>query len=171
MKNIFNRINVLFIVSLFFSFSLLASDSLKSLNLPIGKSKCPSFSFKVPFEWILKSGRKKGDRWILWDEKKKEEIGYFAYNLPNTDQKMLPEVFGGSIKLGSRTVEKYTVTLELMEERTFEEMKKAKTGLITSFSFSGKLEGLYFMSSRYDMVSGREKVIEIFLSSIQILGK
>ncbi len=170
--SIFNYFIILTIsmsLNLVASFNAEAIDFLKVFNLPIGKSKCPSFTFKAKATWSLNSGRKKGDRWILHDDKNKTEIGYFAYALPNTDQKMLPEVFEGTVKLGGFDVSKYSVTLEVMGERTFEEMKKVKSGLVTSYHFPGKLDKLYFMSAPYDMSSGREKEIEALLSTIKVL--
>jgi hypothetical protein len=169
-KKFVMKVIYIIILNIIFSFSSSAADTFKEFQLPIGKSKCPNFSFRAPANWSLKLGRTKGDRWIVRDEKSKIELGYFAYNLPSTDQKMLPEVFEGSITLGSLTAEKYTVTLEFFDQNKIEEVKKAQTGLITSYRFNGKLKKLYFMSSSYDKISGHEKIFEKVFSSIKILS-
>ncbi len=155
-----------FIVALLLSSFSISKEMDKMLSLPIGKSKCPHFSFSGPPNWILKSGRKKGDRWLIWDVTAKKQIARFDYNLSNTDQKQLPEVFSGEVKLGTFSADKFTITMEPVNG---EEPEKIITGLVTSYSYgSGKLKGLVVMTEEYDKTSGIESQLEKALSSIKI---
>ena len=163
--------SVVFILFNLVVFSVIAQASPEHLlKLPIGKSRCPEFTFKTPVNWILKSGRKKGDRWIIWDKKKNEQVARFDYNLPNVDQKQLPEVLDKEIKLGAHTVNKFIVTLAIVSEEA--PAHKIDHGLITSYNYeSGTLEGLKLITDSYARSSGLEEQLEHMLETIKIISK
>jgi hypothetical protein len=146
----------IFIITLVSYFS-----SASELNLPQGKGKCPPFSFSAETGWHLKSDRKLGDRWWLLDSGK-NEIARFDYKIGHTDQKQLREVEKKELKLGSFTVEKYTVTTSFQDDGV-----TATEGLITSYTFSeGRLNGLVIMSPPYSKASGLDQKIEKLIRSI-----
>jgi hypothetical protein len=151
----------LFFLIAFISTSLAWS---KTFELPQGKGKCPHFTFTGDDNWVLKSDRKKGDRWILLDSKTKMQIVRFDYKLPHTDQRQVPEVEDIEMNLGGFKVNKFTVSLMFMDEAV-----KATEGLITSYSYAdGPLQGLVAMSDQYDVKDGLANKIEKILSSIKV---
>ena len=150
----------LILMALFSSFSLHAN----TLNLPLEKGTIPKLTFLGEKNWILKSARQKGDRWMLLDKKNKMEIAHFYFKLGNTEQKQLPEVQNIEIKLGPYKVNKYTVTTSFPDKN-----EKVTSGLITSYNYvNGELKGLVVVSQEYDKKSGLDKIIEKALASIKL---
>jgi hypothetical protein len=151
------------LLAVFISIFTTAANA-ETLKLPQGKGKVPHFTFEGEKGWVLKADRPQGDRWVVYDQNAKANIGKIEYKLSSTDQKQLPEVETKDLQLGSFKVEKFTVTTSFPNPG-----EKATEGLITSYNYTdGILKGLVLMTKEYDAKSELDKKFEKALSTIKL---